>query len=1229
MLVATLMRGRRFVVATASVIALLLLALWLVLPLWLRGFVEAQGSAALGRQVRIEAMHINPLTLTVSVDQVVISGPKPAARPLLRLARAEFNLDSRSLWRRAPVVEAVELHAPEVNLTRLADGRYDIDDVLGRFKPAVPNEDSEPARFAVYNLRITDGQVRFDDQPRGRLHQVRNLQLGLPFLSNLDDAVDIVVQPHLAFDLDDTRFDTGALATPFARERAGSLTLKSGDIDLADWLPYLPADLAVRPTAGTVAVDIALQFKAPPGTAPEVALSGSLRAAGVRLADDHGKTWAEWAGLTVQLTDVQPLRRQLRLGAVELDRLDLQAWRDREGRVNWLGAAASTPTPTPTPTPAADTAAPAAAWDISLSRLTLKDSRLQWRDEAVQPRAAMAIENLQVRLDDVRWPLVASAPAARLNAEGRFAAAPGKQRTDAPAPAWQLRGDWTSAVGSIQARANDWPLASVGPYLAPWLKPQLDGRLGFDATARWTGLPGATAPTLQLADLSVSDFKATFPGDARPAMRWKQLRIGELVLDPAQRLATLARVDWQQPALRARRDASGSVDVLAWWLPPDAGAAAAPDGAPWRLQLQQASIDDGQLAWQDAAAGGTEPVALELQRLKLDVHQVAWPAEPKAPSRMQGSAQISASGSSTTGALSWQGELGLAPISWRGTARVERFPLHAVAAYAAASLPVAIGRAEAGWTGQVAASVAPAGLSLAMKGDARLTDLRLYPLASGAVSAGDELVSWQALELPAVQIAMAPGQRPRLELGEARLSDFYARLMVNEAGHFNLAELNATGAGAAPTQASAVAAAAAASASGAAPATPPSVAAASEPAFDLSVAGLQLANGRIDFSDHFVRPHYSAALSELNGRVGAFRTGTRDMAPIELHGRVAGTAQLELRGAVNPMAKPLALDLQARASELELAPLSPYAGKYAGYAIERGKLTMAVSYRIDGDGQLAAKNQVVLNQLTFGDRIESPEATKLPVLLAVALLKDRDGVIDLDLPIGGSLNDPEFSIGGVVLKLIANLLTKAVTSPFALLAGGGSEDLSLVEFEPGTARLSAAAAPVLDQISRSLAERPSLQLTVSGAADPQTERDAMQKAQLQERLSAEWRKDGSQAGTTADAAQALAGPDVDQRDRLVRRLYAASKLPNKPRNLVGLEKDIPVSEMETLLRSAYLVSTDQARELALQRGLAVRDALIAKGLPSERLFLAAPKLRVPSEDNGHWTPRVQLSLATH
>ena len=315
--------------------------------------------------------------------------------------------------------------------------------------------------------------------------------------------------------------------------------------------------------------------------------------------------------------------------------------------------------------------------------------------------------------------------------------------------------------------------------------------------------------------------------------------------------------------------------------------------------------------------------------------------------------------------------------------------------------------------------------------------------------------------------------------------------------------------------------------------------------------------------------------------------------------------------------------------DLELAPLSTYAAKYAGYAIERGKLSMDLAYRIAPDGRLDAQNQVILNQLTFGDKIDSPSATKLPVLLAVALLKDRHGVIDINLPVSGSVSDPQFSVGALVWKVLLNLIGRALTAPFSLLAGGAGEDLSQVAFVPGTAMFEPGGTASLDKVAKALTDRPALKMTVTGAADPASEREAYQRAALEARLLQEHRKALSRAGDSVEVVNASTRLTAEERDQALRELYRQTVGPEQARNPVGQAKALAPAELERLLLARTPSSEDTARELALQRGLAVRDALIARGLPSERLFLAAPKLRSPGDGAAAWQPQVNLSLSAN
>jgi len=267
----------------------------------------------------------------------------------------------------------------------------------------------------------------------------------------------------------------------------------------------------------------------------------------------------------------------------------------------------------------------------------------------------------------------------------------------------------------------------------------------------------------------------------------------------------------------------------------------------------------------------------------------------------------------------------------------------------------------------------------------------------------------------------------------------------------------------------------------------------------------------------------------------------------------------------------------------------------------------------------------VLNQLAFGDPVEGAPAS-LPVRLAVALLADRNGVIDVDLPISGSLNDPQFSLGGVILKVIGNLIMKAVTAPFSLLAGmfGGADEQGVVHFALGSSTLDDKARQLLDKIGEQLVNRPALKLTVVGWAQPQAEQEAWKRLRLRDLAQAQKRRDAVRAGeSAADVPQAS---DAEY-PALLKEAYQRADI-KKPRNLVGMAKDVPQSEMEALLLKSITVPDNAMPDLALARSVAVRDYLASRQVPLDRLFVGAAKLQPAGEGDASWTPTAELALAT-
>jgi hypothetical protein len=310
-------------------VLLLWIAVWLAVPPLLKWQLPLRASEALGRPVTLGAVSFHPWTLELALSDLAVGGPAPASEPLLKVGRLRADVSTSSLFRLAPVIEALDVDGLRVRVARTAEGRYDIDDLLTRFTPkpdAKPG--AEPARFALYNLQVRDAQLRFDDQPVQRVHNVDALQLTLPFISNLPAQVQVKVEPRLAFRLNGTPFDSGAQATPFAQTKAGDLKLAMTDLDLAPYLPYLPASLPVRVAQGRVSADIALSFSVPPGGAPSVTLKGMVGARELALTDAGGAPLAAWRQLSLRLNDVQPLARKVGLDSLKIDGLQVHASRD-------------------------------------------------------------------------------------------------------------------------------------------------------------------------------------------------------------------------------------------------------------------------------------------------------------------------------------------------------------------------------------------------------------------------------------------------------------------------------------------------------------------------------------------------------------------------------------------------------------------------------------------------------------------------------------------------------------------------------------------------------------------------------------------------------------------------------------------------------------------------------------------------------------------------------------
>jgi hypothetical protein len=412
--------------------------------------------------------------------------------------------------------------------------------------------------------------------------------------------------------------------------------------------------------------------------------------------------------------------------------------------------------------------------------------------------------------------------------------------------------------------------------------------------------------------------------------------------------------------------------------------------------------------------------------------------------------------------------------------------------------------------------------------------------------------------------------------------------------------------------------------------TPPPAAVSALP---MSIKKIQLEAGRLDFSDLSIEPHFSAGILDLKGSVLGLSSNPSSRAKVDLKGQVDQFSPVSINGEVNVLSAALYSDLTMSFHNIELSIFNPYSGRWAGYDIAKGKLTTDMHYKVV-DRKLDADHHIVIDQLEFGEKTASKDAVSLPVKLAVALLKDRNGVIDLPLPITGSLDDPKFRLGPIIWKVLLNILEKAVTAPFALLGSlfGHGPELQFIDFQPGSTELSAAESDKIKALVKALGERPQLKLEVPIAAVPDVDKPALLAAAFQGEIATEQSEAqrGSKKGAGSAAPLAFDQLDPAAKLDLLTRLYAKDLggEPKYPDSVTAIKQKpeltaAKIDFLTTALHEHISVGEDQLTALGQQRAQALQRALLTDtGIDPARIFLVAND-KAKAQDGA---VRVELSL---
>lgn len=814
-------------------------------------------------------------------------------------------------------------------------------------------------------------------------------------------------------------------------------------------------------------------------------------------------------------------------------------------------------------------------------RLSVVDGRLDMTDEHAAAPSAVSIVAIDLQGEEIA---TFSGPHSGAH-RGTFALSFKTSQDEA------LEAKGTISLQPVHSegrlRLKGLKAATIAPYLHGALPLELRaGQASFQGNYSFELADSEPHLTLQDGAISVREGRVAPKNSERDLAYIPSLDVSGARLDLAGRRVSLERVSLRSGRIEIHRDAQGRFGWHTLPPAPSADGAGSPAGQRhqgWQVTIDALDLEGCHVAFNDASLA--EPAGFSAESVNLHVGEFS--TEPGSAFSFAADASFAEGGR-----VSLKGLAGIQPLRLDAEVTVEALPLEPLRPYleTVSSIELVAGKLAAHAALRYADE--PGRPKAALRGEVSVSGLYTRDR-----SRRERFVEWDSLALQGVSIDLIPH---KVTIEKARLTAPFAKILITQDRRLNLAEAFKTGS--------------ARRRSG----QPPPSSASQGHTIPIEIGTVSVESGSVYFSDFSLTPHVTTGIQALKGTIRGLSSRPSSRAAVEIAGTISPVGSVSVQGELNFLSAVASTDLRVQFQDAELSILSPYSGKFAGYVIKRGKVSLDLSYKLV-ERTLEGDNKIVLRHLQLGERTNSPDAVKLPIALAVALLKDSNGVIDIDLPVRGSLDDPEFSLKGIILKALKNFVLRIASSPFRALSrlvGGDPDSLSTVSFAPGKAVLDEQERRKIQTLARALLQRPALRLEVCGCyhaeKDGQALREAMLEGLLAERLGA--------APDKRSPKKELAAIEALFKERFGKEeLRAVSS---------GFDEkdDRYRAALRARLSAAMVLPEGELRQLGMARAIAVRDeAIRQEGLTDARIFVLEPQEETTLTQEGLVRTRLNLT----
>lgn len=875
--------------------------------------------------------------------------------------------------------------------------------------------------------------------------------------------------------------------------------------------------------------------------------------------------------------------RSLLRMAVVLDSLHLQAPHvrvvlDKQGNLN---LAELFPSEEPVE-PVDEAAADAELFPVFIASITIADGVLVFRDE--QPAEPFELELTPVTLELNDF-------STRRDHAGRYILTAKTEKDGAIE--WTgdlsidpLRAEGEIALDKIRARTLSGYAGTALPFGVK------KGTLGLKTKYVYDGSGDAMQLVLGPGDLTVDGLELREAKDSPPFLTLPQLQIGGVEIDIDKEKVKIKSIQTKGARLQAWLDADGAMGPAAVFgeassTEAETAAPAADEGGKgWSVSIGEVALSDYGLQFEDRSLA--PPFAFAVEPITAKVGKLSFAAGKKADVEV-------AIGLPDEGKVTLTGTAGLAPLAVDLDLRVTNIILNRFQPYVARAVHISVDSGTAGAEGHLKVHAAEGEAPvIEYAGNASVTDVVVNDTIRE-----EELVKWGSLVINDLAYQSEPAT---LHATAILLEQPYARVLIDKDGNLNVGSLAVE-----PAE----------------PVTEAATTGSEAPPMAVAIDTLTIREGLTDFADYSIKPSVDAGIYGLHGTIEALSSDPAAKSKVALEGKVDKHAPVRISGVMNPFNPMTQTDIEVKFNNVSLTLFTPYSARFAGYKIKKGKASVELDYHIE-NRKLVAENSVVIDKLTLGEKVPGPDVTSLPVKLAVALLKDRNGQISINLPMRGDLDDPTFSYGSILTNTLFDLLTKTVASPFSVLgslANFDSEDLRNIEFAAGSAELDEAQTKKLDAIGEALRERPELRLEVTGRADPVADKAGLLEAELIRELQRAKRAEMKEQGLATPKKLAQIDLSPEDYDRLFKAKYEATFGTEPPRDEQGGFAEVA----RTALVGSLEIDDEDLRKLAQKRASAIQDRLAEAGVKQERVYIL--EVEVDAEFDGAGV-KSELSLTS-